>query len=224
MLTKDLYLTKDFQIWQKISKLWQKIFNKDKDFFELLYQFFAIKDLTKIYWWYLNNNFFLGGRGVSLFYIHFWVLGVLKMMTTMVTMMTSAWLGRLRWVHGSEGCGMLMMSAWLRRLRNVDDECMAREVAEGHGRFIGLEVTKHFLKGFPSHIATCATQRLKRMPFRIARLRAIIVFVHPVSGHAIYSKGRPPSCGIMMFFIIGVGSGCCPSLTSLTRTIFCETE
>ncbi len=30
---------------------------------------------------------------------------------------------------------------------------------------------------------------LKRMPFRIARLRAIIVFVHPVSGHAIYSKG-----------------------------------
>ena len=30
---------------------------------------------------------------------------------------------------------------------------------------------------------------LKRMPFRIARLRAIIVFVHPVSGHAMYSKG-----------------------------------
>ena len=30
---------------------------------------------------------------------------------------------------------------------------------------------------------------LNRMPFRIARLRAMIVFVHPVSGHAMYSKG-----------------------------------
>ena len=56
-------------------------------------------------------------------------------------------------------------------------------------------------------------------------LLGYFVFVDPVSGHAMYSKSWPPSCGITtMFFIIGVGSGCCPSRISLTRTIFCETE
>ena len=55
---------------------------------------------------------------------------------------------------------------------------------------------------------------------RIARLRAMIVFVQPVSGHASNWNGLPPSCGItVMLRIIGVGSAC-PSRTSLTFTFF----
>ena len=51
--------------------------------------------------------------------------------------------------------------------------------------------------------------------------RAMIVFVHPVSGHILNLNGRPPSRGITMtLFIIGEGS-VFPSHASAMRTIFC---
>ena len=56
---------------------------------------------------------------------------------------------------------------------------------------------------------------------RIAMLRATIVFVQPVSGHASNSNGRLPPCGITMtLHIIGVGLAF-PSRTLLRRS-FCE--
>ena len=62
---------------------------------------------------------------------------------------------------------------------------------------------------------------LKRMPFRIARLRAMIVFVQPVSGHVANLNSWPLSCGMTVTLrIIGVGLAF-PSRTSFTRISFC---